>query len=371
MTADYLLAHLTGRFKAGRELIATEALCYLAEKYQPVRDALGRFLQNAELSPSRVQELRFRCEVALPTHSGRVDIVGEAAGLPMLMIEGKFEAGLTEHQPNGYLEGLPQGGTLLFLCPGYRVSNLTGQLAALIPAERRAELFKPDTATGAQWLELDQARHLAVVGWLDLIAAVRAQPGSEEPGLEGELRQLEGVVRVFESSLEALTRDELTRGIGDCFTKGVVATHGVVHALKARGEVSAVQAARWKTDGELNGFYYGSDFKAGGTTVYVGFEPTSWGPDSPSPVSFWIMRDDMGAERHSAVYAAYCRIVEAFNTQFCRLFDGLQFHAREQDCKWWWAPIPTPPDASQQECMAVVAASIATLVGELSAVQEG
>ncbi|MFJ8929940.1 hypothetical protein ACIRLA_25495 [Streptomyces sp. NPDC102364] len=372
MTTRTLLAHLAHRFKARHEPLATEALCYLANTYGPVREALGGFLRDGLPEPAGAQGVRYRSEAMSSVYEGRPDIIGEVDGLPMLMIEGKFDAGLTVHQPNGYLAGLPRAGTLLFVCPGPRVSTLARQLAVLIPAENKAGGVEYDERSGALWLELDDARHLAVIGWRDLIEMIRGQAGSAHPDLEGELRQMDGMVHVFESSLGALTREELSQGVGNSFAKGVVATRKVVEALRGRTEISSTTALGWKIDRELgaDAFYFGTEFAIGSVTVYVGFEPTCWTPHCPSPVSFWIMRPEVETRRQRAVHDAYLLIVEAFNTQFRQFFDGLEFHAEDQAAKWWWAPIPIPPDSTEQERTAVVDQAIASLLGQLSEVHK-
>ncbi|MFI7337014.1 hypothetical protein ACIBUY_03640 [Streptomyces sp. NPDC050085] len=367
MTTNALLAHLSDRFKARREPIATEALYYLAEHYRPVREVLTGFVRNVELLVGRPDGLRFRSEATSPEHEGRPDVVGEVGGLPLLMIEGKFEAGLTEYQPNGYLAGLPRGGTLLFVCPGHRVVALSHQLAERIPAGQRAGSFEPDSATGIHWLKLEDARHLAVMGWLDLITALRGHGGREDPILEGELRQLEGIVQVFESGLEALTRHELTHGIGDSFTKGVVATQRVVGALQGHQGITAPRSPRWRIEPTLDRYYYGSDFSVGPTTVYVGFEPASWTPHCPSPATFWILGsgiEDADQRRH--VHDAYSLAVAAINAQFEQSFADFEFRAEELEADYWWAPIPIPPDASEQHCEAAVRETLANLVRGLA-----
>ncbi|WP_043267182.1 hypothetical protein [Streptomyces sp. CT34] len=368
MTTNALLAHLSGRFKARREPIATEALYYLAEHYCPAREALTRFVRNAELLTGHPEGLRFRSEATSPEREGRPDVVGEVDGLPLLMIEGKFEASLTEYQPNGYLAGLPRGGTLLFVCPGRRVVALARQLAELIPAGQRTGSFEPDSATSTHWLKLDNARHLAVIGWLDLITALRAHAGHEDPILEGELRQLEGLVQVFESGLEALTHHELACGIGDSFTKGIVATQRVVGALQGQKQITTTpRAPRWKVDPILDRYYYGSVFSVGPTTVHIGFEPASWTPDCPSPVTFWILRSSIeDADQRSHVHGAYSLTVAAINSKFGQHFDGFEFPAEELEADYWWAPIPIPPDASEQHCEAAVRDTLANLVRGLA-----
>jgi hypothetical protein len=43
----------------------------------------------------------------------------EAGGLRAI-VEAKFWAGFTEHQPVDYLDQLPTGGVLVFICPSAR-----------------------------------------------------------------------------------------------------------------------------------------------------------------------------------------------------------------------------------------------------------
>ena len=66
----------------------------------------------------------------------RPDLVGRTEhGEELLLIEAKFWAGLTEHQPITYLQRLPPGGALLFVVPEARLPSIWNELlSALSPA---------------------------------------------------------------------------------------------------------------------------------------------------------------------------------------------------------------------------------------------
>ena len=78
---------------------------------------------------------RFETEVS-GEEGERVDLVCfDRNGTKRLLIEAKFWAGLTDNQPNTYIDGLPEHGhsALLFVAPAQRIETLWPELC------RRAE----------------------------------------------------------------------------------------------------------------------------------------------------------------------------------------------------------------------------------------
>ena len=98
---DSLLAHVVSRFTPSQwENVATESLRYLLSA-------------GAGAAPARVvapfltlpSQLTWRAQVSSTEDKSIPDLVGEdGQGRPGVIIEGKFWAALTEHQPATYLK---------------------------------------------------------------------------------------------------------------------------------------------------------------------------------------------------------------------------------------------------------------------------
>lgn len=131
-TQDTLLAHIVPLY-GKTELVATEALRYILQQSEAARKALEDMVRTGG---ARIGTLtRFETEVS-GEEGERVDLVCfDRNGTKRLLIEAKFWAGLTDNQPNTYIDGLPEHGhsVLLFVAPAQRIETLWPELC------RRAE----------------------------------------------------------------------------------------------------------------------------------------------------------------------------------------------------------------------------------------
>ena len=131
-THPSLFAHIVPLY-GKTELVATEALRYILQQSEAARKALEDMVRTGG---ARIGTLtRFETEVS-GEEGERVDLVCfDRNGTKRLLIEAKFWAGLTDNQPNTYIDGLPEHGhsALLFVAPAQRIETLWPELC------RRAE----------------------------------------------------------------------------------------------------------------------------------------------------------------------------------------------------------------------------------------
>ena len=120
-----LLAHLAWKLTNQTETLATEALGYILAQSPAARQALQETIRTggADVGPiaSVATEARGK-------KNERVDLAAlDEQGSERVLIEVKFWAGLTDNQPNTYLERLPADGNpavLLFVAPEVRLETL-------------------------------------------------------------------------------------------------------------------------------------------------------------------------------------------------------------------------------------------------------
>jgi hypothetical protein len=108
--ADSLLSHLATKFAAHEENWATEALGYILRRSPVARDTVRDLV--GKLGVALPASLVYANQVS-GDDDARPDLVArDDQGTQRLLIEAKFWAGLTEHQPVTYLErlSLGQGG---------------------------------------------------------------------------------------------------------------------------------------------------------------------------------------------------------------------------------------------------------------------
>jgi hypothetical protein len=183
-----ILAEIALELVTQRELVATSGLGSILRKSQTARDRLGSWTDSSGISLP--DGLIYRNEQYDEAAPGRPDIVGSVSGNTHLIIEGKFWADLTEHQPADYLRRLVSGGCLLFVVPGKRKELLWSKvkeraLGAGFPHRDEVLGQKLFTARmGDDWW-------MAVVSWTDLLGELKlAMDGATERHLMADVDQL-------------------------------------------------------------------------------------------------------------------------------------------------------------------------------------
>ncbi len=115
-----LLSFIAQRHTTGLENVATEALPFILSRSATARQALSDFLRDDHdsLPIAKVQTWMTDAHGAVPALACLDDNDN-----PVALIESKFWAPLTPHQPVTYWEGLPTNARSisLFLAPDYRV----------------------------------------------------------------------------------------------------------------------------------------------------------------------------------------------------------------------------------------------------------
>ncbi|NVJ20026.1 hypothetical protein HUW62_02075 [Myxococcus sp. AM011] len=125
---DSLLGHLATRLSTHPENVATEALAFILRRHEYLRRAVLRFMESLGAPPPQV--VSFTTQRS-EENAARPDLRGaDESGAPVLFIEAKFWAGLTDKQPVTYLHALPSDRptALLVLAPEARRQMLWREL---------------------------------------------------------------------------------------------------------------------------------------------------------------------------------------------------------------------------------------------------
>ncbi len=195
-----LLAYLVSSFPGNTENIATEALKHVMERSSAAMEALNDVIQSG------VRDI-------LPVNLVRSQSVGSDGTIPDLvvidegdqeraLIEVKFWAELTNNQPNGYLNRLPDDGptVLVFLVPDVRVQTLWPELERrVIRAGRSLSLVESERRCA----RIDNSqKHMMVVSWTGLLdtMAARVSDTGEATSIEIAIRQLRTLTKHADSS---------------------------------------------------------------------------------------------------------------------------------------------------------------------------
>ena len=210
---DSLLAYLSHRLTSRTEDIAVQALEYILNKSAPCMRALEGVIREGGVSMSQIARVQ-------PWASGEnmtiPDLVGvDDSNVERVLVEAKFWAGLTEHQPNGYLNRLPKGGpsVLLFIAPAQRTDTLWASLRYRIE-ENGGELGPVENATQHRRSAslVDTEGYLMLISWSHLLTSMsNAASANGDSAIEADIRQLRGLAeREDAGAFMPLHPDELS-----------------------------------------------------------------------------------------------------------------------------------------------------------------
>lgn len=191
-----LLADLIPRFTGRIEDAAVEALGYILNKSPASLAALNRLVQAGNAHMAEIEMVRTQSVQASDREQTRPDLVGfDKSGTERVLIEAKFWAGLTDHQPKGYLNRLPQDGpaVLLFVAPGARLETLWRTLRG-----RVEDLLGRDEGDGSVFsASLNETeKRLMLVSWQHLLESIAMAAGAEgKRDIQGDVQQLLGLTQ--------------------------------------------------------------------------------------------------------------------------------------------------------------------------------
>ena len=189
MTSDSLLGYLAWRFPGATEDIATEALCYILCKQEGVRTALADLVRSGGADPEPMDSFDTQ---RVYQGSKKPDLVAFNERREVLLVESKFWASLTSHQPNGYLrlmmKDLPDARNLLFIAPKVRQEGLWEELRE--EASRQFQVTGEQAADGVRSAVVGNGGHrLMLTSWETLLDYL----GRSGPDEDGDLQQLRGL----------------------------------------------------------------------------------------------------------------------------------------------------------------------------------
>lgn len=364
MEESGVLAHLAHRFKVGKEPIATQALCYLAQSHEPIRASLAALAGHGGHAPEVLDRVRFRAEPVSAFADGRPDIEGAAGNSTLVIIEGKFDAGLTAHQPVSYLKRLAVGGTLVFVCPGWRVAGLLYEVTQRAQEAGFVPVGGPETnENGIHWQQLADGNKLAAVGWADLLDWLAGRLPTDESAARCDVGQIRGLAARFEMELMEWTQSQLETpgldGFGTAFDKGFLSAKIAAETLKRHKDVHDPGKLSWAV---VENSFYSLTAKVGQVTVLIGFSPTDWGPSCPTPLQFVVSQRGLTADQLDGAYQAYVDIMEFINMRLAKDFAGLAFPPYGPSATYWWGPLPLAFDVPELEMRADLKNTIAVIV---------
>lgn len=235
-----LLAHLAPKFTNEIERFATEALGYILSRSAGARGALQGMLKDRGVDVGTIARVQTEHKIRVKEKNARADLVGfDTTDAKRTIVECKFWAGLTEQQPNTYLEELlknEEPSVLLFVAPESRLETLWPEIVRL-GAGGGFALNEVDAATGTGWRSavVNNGNHrLMLTSWRTLLKEMSGKAG--DPTVESDVRQLQSLCDQQDGvAFLPLHEGELGRG----FSRRVMDLRrlydGVILRLKEKG----------------------------------------------------------------------------------------------------------------------------------------
>ena len=195
-TGKTLLAHLTPRLTDRVENIAVEALGFILSRSRATMLVLNQTLQAVVPDLTPISSVTTQ---VTGDDGSRPDLVGyDEPGNELVLIEAKFWAGLTDNQPNTYLDRLPRSepSALVFVAPETRIESLWTELLRRIE-EAGVEHLPERVATGMRSCGIARTgRVLVLVSWSFLLNRMAAHLSEDgDAGTLEDIHQLQGLVR--------------------------------------------------------------------------------------------------------------------------------------------------------------------------------
>ena len=177
-----LLCHIANSIGTSAEDIATMSLHYILQNSPIAKEALLNFI-GTELAIDFEQELHFEIQ-SCGENKERPDMsLRNQSNDEILLFEMKFWAGLTDNQPNAYIERLKKknGKGLVFICPNSRLISLSKEVAAL--AEYETQM--------GRLLQKKDFPPILIMSWEELIDLL--EPRLQLEPFYNDLLQLKGL----------------------------------------------------------------------------------------------------------------------------------------------------------------------------------
>lgn len=313
-----LLSFITQRHTIGLEDVATDALCFILSRSQTALNALSDFLGD-EAGPLPIVSAQ---PWAADTHGAVPDLACfDEDDQVVTLIESKFWAPLTRHQPVTYWEGLSfdNPSVLLFLAPDYRINqgSLWDELEArlkragheLIPTRATESLITASAKDGQRRLMLTSWRLL-----LDQMAQVALTGKDWQASFE--ICELQGLA---------------ARAIAGGNPRRDANLRNLIREAVRRVEQSGWANTRGLTVGQGFG-YYVRYLRLAGAYAWLGidYKAMAQTPDKPLWLSFYADNDEVTIDRVRGLLGDLGK-------------PGLEWRSREVS-----VPIDLPPGADRE-----------------------
>jgi len=340
-----IIAHIAHEHNHGEENLATELLAYAlrAAGDQVLRDVFAQF--GLVLVPGLEYRVHVQRRGAESDCIPDIQLQDEDNKIRAI-IESKFQAGFTPHQPNSYLKEIGQGDLLLFIVPEARRLAAFEKLSSLCRSSGSPK--SPSSGSGGRTRIVVDQRILEVTSWENILEAVEqsvAKHSSERrrQWLFSDIEQLRRFCKVAEKQTFVPLTPEQIAGVGTPTLLRHLSwiTQELITRSLEKGLVqpeTAASSRKLRKNGLGAGFdsspFFGQNLRLRGILVWIGFWPLVWEDHPESPL--WI-----------AVYPKSPQENRTLKKLLTVKGETFAFPSDEEG--EWLIPIPIKPDLLQDD----------------------
>jgi hypothetical protein len=277
------------------ENVATESLSFILQNSEHARLGMTKLLRGV-VPDMPVLFFRTQQGERLEDRDFRPDMMGVNEREVRAYIENKFEAGLTDNQPNTYiaqLASIPKSTILLVVVPEDRIEMMWGELNRRLSAAGTAISADMPTENIVHAAKTSVGPFLAITSWNRLLFRLEAE-SSEDLGAKSDLNQLRALCDAadrdaFIPFAEVMVSDQRTPALllqVNAIVQAAIGkgqNEGSLNLDKLRSAASWDRIGQWANVGDRNdvGYFLGLNLKLwkifGQTPLWLVFTNSTWG----------------------------------------------------------------------------------------------
>lgn len=290
-----ILAEFVLRHAPHPENAASDALRLIVQESPAAMSGLVEYLDNFDAGEIEAPWIERESTGDL---GERTDLsIHDADGEERAIIEVKFWAGLTERQPNTYIDRLRAlpGRILLFLVPASRVESLWAEVSQRL-TDRPHVVSQSSISLGAR---LPDGRAVHVTGWPSLLRALKARCEQEgDSRATSDLVQLEGLAeRLDRMDFVPYRATDLAPSNAHFVTSAFQVVDDTLERL-LRDQVAIRVSRKRSTSSD----YYGYTVTLDGVRFWFGLWWRAWASVADTP--FWLQSSGQEDSAHGRVVLA-------------------------------------------------------------------
>jgi hypothetical protein len=291
-----VLSHIVlQRLPGETENVATEALAFILNRSDGARAGITKLLRG--LAPD-LPNLEFTTQTAID--GGRPDLTASDGTTPLVHLESKFWAGLTENQPVTYLRDLAttarNRGVLLVIGPTSRTTSLWQELIRRLQIADIHWVETPSPPGVNRAVTTALRPTLAITAWPQLLTALELE-ATTDPTTQADIAQLRALCQTSDQAAwkplhaEALTNQDTPALI---LQLGALANEVVTHGV-ARGTMNVTGLTAAATGERIGRYTLLVDVQAG---VWIGTHFQLWRDHAATPMWLTCAATDWGRATH-------------------------------------------------------------------------